>query len=60
MDTNWDRLSVRVRFTQTPSYDPNENPSDCVNLFIDDNNNNNDDVVINLGKTVIGNSQQRD
>ena len=35
MDTNWDRLSVRVRFTQIPSYDPNENPSDCVNLFME-------------------------
>ena len=59
MDTNWDRLSVRVRFTQIPSYDPNENPSDCVNLFMEGDNND-DDVVINLGKTVIGNNIQRD
>ena len=34
VDTNWEHLSMWVRFTQTPSYDPNENPSDCVNLFI--------------------------
>ena len=38
MDTNWDHLSVCVRFTQTSSYDPNENPSDCVlSIFTRDN-----------------------
>ena len=36
MDTNWDHLSVCVRFTQTSSYDPNENPSDCVSIFTRD------------------------